>query len=220
MRQPSVKVLIAGTVIFLFLGIVLATATFFPSREQAPASSSLLTVPAQSEPVPNAVATTEAQEQAHSQYVEDVRTGKVPSPLPKDPQYIPTSIPMSIATVEAMTMPTPPGGIGIVQSPSSGWHHRYHIENMWSGAVDGTRVSLYAGSKADDFDVWNEPEQGVLICGMMSDKPEAEYLAPSRHGRLHLVVANGNCLSAVSADGTDYSFDVAQRTWGCGVTKP
>jgi hypothetical protein len=171
-------------------------------------------------------ATKAAYEDESSKRMEDARAGKYGTPEPKDvdEKYKHQPVPVPIETVQAQTVPSPPGGIGIVQAPMSSWIGRYHVENMWEGMVNGIEAYVYAGSKADVAGkgrqgVWNDPEQGVLLLNTKGKGEDADYLTPTRTGRIKLQSANGTCLTVVSSNGTIYTFDVSTAKWSCETKK-
>jgi hypothetical protein len=90
--------------------------------------------------------------------------------------------------------------------------------------VNGIAAYVYAGSKADvpgkgTQGVWNDPEQGVLLLNTKGKGKDADYLTPTRTGRIKLQSASGTCLTAISTSGTIYTFDVSTGKWSCEAKK-
>lgn len=178
-------------------------------------------------------ATKEAEDRGWQQLSQDARAGKLGTPVPKDAQSAAAhqQAPMPVETVQAQTAPNT-GPIQFPQSLPSGWGGKYHITNLWTGTLGttGQKVTVYAGSKADetgasDAKSWGPVEQGVVIVDSRAGgpttgkgKPDGAYLSPTRTGMLTIVSANGSCLRLQSQSGTNYAFDVATQTWACSVT--
>lgn len=104
----------------------------------------------------------------------------------------------------------------------SGWGAHYRLTNMWHDFVGGLSTVAYAGSQVDDpfYNVWNNPEQGVLVVKFTPSDPDANpdvltYLTPTRTGRIRIDFATGTCLRLVSTGGQLYLFDVAVGWWSC-----
>ncbi len=100
----------------------------------------------------------------------------------------------------------------------------YHIENEWQTDSYGSHLQVYAGSIVSD------PSQGVIAVHVTSlDGKSAEghdYLTPSKHGAVRIVLADGPQLQLISKDGTRFTFDVGTRifvaptalpTWPSGI---
>jgi hypothetical protein len=135
-------------------------------------------------------------------------------PGSKDPNYRP---------LPSTPVPVPTGILDNFSLPS-GWGSVYRIKSVWQQFVNGDRVTVYAGSIADDpvRGRWDTSEQGVINVmvfpsGADASPTSAAYLSPTRSGALVITSAQGTVLTLTTADGSaTFTFDVSTRTWITG----
>jgi hypothetical protein len=158
----------------------------------------------------------EDAEQA-SAHATEVRSEQLGTPSPKTLPTVSGPVPMSVATIEAQTIPRPSDGISIVQSAPGGWIGRYRITNMWYGTIGGNQVYLYAGAKLNVSNVLNSgsSDVGMILYTTMGVTADAEYLTGPNHGDLTFTSSDGGCLTLTGTDSTVLKFNVTDKTWSC-----